>query len=72
MKAIILGIKDYCKDCWHDWLFFRLQKLYKDPNCVLTYYNIYTDEFHGTVSWKEGNVWHYIRQRRLGKETKHE
>lgn len=72
MKCIWLGIKDYCKDCWHDWLFFHLKKLYKNPDCVLTYYNLYTDKFNGTVSWKEGSVWHYIKQRKLGKKTKHE
>lgn len=58
MKEIILGIKDYCKDCWHDWLMHRLIKTYPDENI--------REEW----LWKEGNLWHYIRQRKIAKERK--
>lgn len=52
MKCLWFGIKDYCKDCWHDWVLTRL---------VNTYENEKIEE--GWL-WKEGNLWHYIRQRK--------
>lgn len=53
MKYIWLGIKDYCKDVWHDWLLTRF---------VNTYDNGKIEE---DWIWKEGNLWYYIRQRKL-------
>lgn len=53
MKYILQGIKDYCKDCWHDWLMYRLIKTYPDESIE-----------EGWL-WKEGSVLHYIRQRKI-------
>lgn len=57
MKDTILGIKDYCKDCWHDWLNKRLLK-------------VESTRIQGVWLWKEGNVWHYIRQRKIASDKK--
>lgn len=56
MNNIWLGIKDYIKDCWHDWLLARL---------VNTYDNEHIEE---DWIWKEGNLWHYIQQRKIAKQ----
>ncbi len=53
MKYIWLGIKDYCKDIYHDWVLKQYWKFYK------------TDDY--PTSWKEGSVFHYINQRKLAK-----
>ena len=54
-----MGIKDYIKDCWHDWLIRRLFKLF------------YKNKPHKLPDlWKEGSVWHYIRQRKIAKKIK--
>lgn len=69
MWYILLGIKDYCKDCWHDWLLKR----------VLAYGGRVYDKCYNLGSknkpywglaclWKEGTVWHYIKQRRIAKK----
>lgn len=73
MKYIWLGIKDYCKDCWHDWLFRNLRKFYK--KMPITFYNRKTGMSLDIGRWKEGSVWFYIKQRRIakrkGNDTKH-
>lgn len=56
MKYIILGIKDYCKGCWHDWLVKRLSKLHP--------------KIYFPCRWHEGGVWHYIRQRKIANNKK--
>lgn len=53
MKYITLGIKDWCKDMWHDWLLIRLVSTFANKNLE-----------EGWL-WKEGSVWHYIRQRKI-------
>jgi len=58
MKYIWLGIKDYCKDCWHDWLLTRL---------VNTYDN---EKIEEDWTWKEGSLWHYINQRKVAERSK--
>lgn len=61
MKPIFLGIKDYVKDCWHDYVLiprWRREERTED-GWVLGKY----------VSWKEGSIWHYIRQRRIAKRN---
>lgn len=78
MKYIWLGIKDYCKDCWHDWL---LKHINRFPECqvyVASYKGDNTKEIHYVLwdrFWKEGSVWFYIKQRRIakrkGNDTKH-
>lgn len=66
MKEIILGIKDYIKDCQHDWLVRQIKKYY-----FLVESKDETDGYwYPLHSWKEGNVWHYIRQRRIAKTIK--
>ena len=58
MGFIWLGIKDYCKDCWHDWLIRRLFKLF------------YSNKPHALPDlWKKGSVWHYIQYHRLKKKV---
>ena len=57
MKYIFMGIKDYCKDCWHDWLLVRF---------VNTYDN---EKIEEDWTWKEGNLWHYIKQRKFSYKT---
>lgn len=70
MKNIILGIKDYCKDCWHDWLVARLKKFC----CAIYDYvparhkDLVAGYLEPAMTWKEGSVWHYIRQRKLAKK----
>ena len=65
MKYIWLGIKDYCKDCWHDWLFRNLCKFYK--KCVIFFISDRTGVRNDLSFWKGGNLWHYIQQRRIAK-----
>ncbi len=68
MKYIWLGIKDYCKDCWHDWLRNRLFALYKDnTNKILL---VSDKRYIHLMPWKEGNLWHYIQQRRTANKVK--
>lgn len=55
MKYIFLGIKDYCKDCWHDWLIHRLV-------------NLYNEKIKEGWLWKEGSLWHYIQQRKIAEK----
>lgn len=68
MKYIWLGIKDYCKDCWHDFLLRNLQKYYEGR--PIKFISIATDRLLDMGLWKEGNLWHYIKQRRLAKRSK--
>ena len=66
---VINGIRDYIKDCWHDWLLNRLQDIY--PNATIYFYDHGYDADFETRHWKEGSVWYYIRQRRIAKRMKH-
>lgn len=70
MKYIWLGIKDYIKDCWHDWLRCRVMAYGgKVMDCVRDTKgnNKWWTE---SDSWKEGNLWHYIQQRKAAKLLK--
>lgn len=67
MKAIFLGTKDYIKDCWHDWLSNRLHKVQGER--IYTY-DAKEDLTCWVHPWKEGSVFHYIKQRRIGKKAK--
>ena len=69
MKYVLLGIKDYIKDCWHDWLLDRLQATY--PNATIYFYDHGYDADFETRHWKEGNLWHYIQQRRIAEQKKY-
>lgn len=62
MREVYLGIKDYIKDCWHDYVLvprYEREQI-RDDGWVLGKY----------VPFKEGSVWHYIRQRRIAKRIK--
>ena len=74
MKYIILGIKDYCKDTWHDLLISLVKKT---GCCVMEFCESATMEEHDcNKCWiissksKEGSVLHYIRQRKIAKKHK--
>jgi hypothetical protein len=64
MKYIWLGIKDYCRDCWHDWLLTRLVNTYDNEKIEEGWFWKVCRVF----PWKEGSVWHYIRQRKIAKQ----
>jgi len=65
MKYIWFGLKDYCKDVWHDWLSNRLHKSQGER---LYTYDHKEDEICWVFPWKEGNLWHYIHQRKIAKQ----
>lgn len=68
MSYILLGIKDYCKDWWHDCWFLFWNGLD----------NFVSRRLHHTYCWqknegcftKEGNLRHYIQQRKAAKLLK--
>lgn len=62
MKEMILGIKDYLGDCWHDYVLIPRyeREQMRDDGWVLGEY----------VTRKEGSVWHYIKNRRIAKKVK--
>ena len=68
MQHIWLGIKDYCKDWWHDCWFLFWNGLD----------NFVSRRLHHTYCWqknegyftKEGNLRHYIQQRKAAKLLK--
>lgn len=67
MKYIMLGIKDYCKDCWHDWLSNRLHKVQGER--IYTY-DAEEDQIYWLFPWKKGSVWHYMQYHRLKQKIK--
>lgn len=72
MKYIWLGIKDYCKDCWHDYLVAKLKKF----GCAIYDYipanttELVSGYLDFAKTWKKGNLWDYIRQRKAAKLLK--
>ena len=68
MAYILQGIGDYIKDWWHDLWFWFWDKID----------NFVTRRLHHTYCWrhnealytKEGNLWHYIQQRKAAKLLK--
>lgn len=68
MKEIWLGTKDYIKDIWHDWLRRRVMAYGgKVMDCARNGGSKFWTE---SDSWKEGNLWHYIQQRRIAKQMR--
>ena len=63
LKAIRLGVKDYCEDCWHDWHLRCLEKAYGE--LPMFYMSENEDVWVAIIDWKEGNLWHYIKQAKL-------
>lgn len=59
MITIILGIKDYLKDTYHDWIELKWAKLHR------TELSRNVDHWW---KWKEGNLKHYINQRRIARK----
>lgn len=66
MKYIWLGIKDYCKDCWHDFWYWFWSKVWwwagrRQARCYdwINNWGCFT---------KEGSVRHYIQQRKIAKQ----
>ena len=65
MKCKILGLKDYCKDCWHDFWFWFWGALW-----MWTQHRTFRcyDWTHNEGCYiKEGSLKHYIQQRKLTK-----
>lgn len=66
MRYIILGINDYIRDCWHDWLINRVNAYGGKVMDKATYSNN-TRKWIEAFKWKEGNIFHYIKQRKYNK-----
>ena len=68
MIYIFQGIKDYCKDCWHDWHLHYVEKsIGNEPLFCMAKDE---DAWIAMIDWKEGDLWHYIRQRKIGNKVK--
>lgn len=65
---VILGIKDYCKDCWHDF-WFRFWNSLWDFSRRRTF-RCYDWRNNEGCYTKEGSVRHYIYNRKVGKQIK--
>ena len=65
MKYILLGIKDYCKDCWHEFWFKFWNKL--DDFTTRRLARTYCWAKNDACFCKEGNLRHYIQQRKAKK-----
>ena len=73
MSYILLAIKDYCKDWWHDYLVAKLKKfgcaiydyIPAKPTALVT-----VGYLEPAKTWKKGNLWDYIRQRKATKLLK--
>lgn len=70
MKETFLGIKDYCKDCWHDFWYWFWDSLWDWTNKRCTRCYVW-DKNDGCYT-KEGNLRHYIQQRKIAKRVKEE
>ena len=75
MKYIIQGIKDYYKDVHHDRLCRTVNQI--KGCCVFEFHFVATMAEHDcdkcwriSQDWKEGSVWHYIRQRKIADKRK--
>lgn len=68
MKNILLGLMDYLKDCWHDfwYCFWGDLGVFAFDRLEETYCHKHNNEY----TCKEGNVFHYIKQRRLANKHK--
>lgn len=68
-KYVLLGVKDYIKDCWHDWLRRRVMAYgCKVMDCIIE--NGSNKWWTESYPWKEGNLWHYIYNRKIGAARK--
>ena len=68
MKCIWLGIKDYCKDCWHDFWFIFWNWL--DTFTSRRLYRTHCWRYNEGICTKEGSLVHYIKQRKIARRAK--
>lgn len=68
MKYIWLGIKDYLRDIRHDRMVAYIEDNYYQFVCE----DIGDEKFEFVRApyWKEGNLWHYIQQRKIARKQK--
>lgn len=66
MKHITQGISDYLHDCWHDFLVKHISKHY----AFIEARDHTMGDWYPIHKWKEGSVWHYIKQRKIAKKEK--
>jgi len=69
IKDIYLGICDYIKDCYHDNLMRKVLKLGCKMQDKFQTFDSKTNKLSKPIwgealPWKEGNLIHYIQQRR--------
>lgn len=63
---IIDGIRDYIKDRRHDRLYNAVAREYDQWIYI-------DDDIYAVIpcgTWREGSVWHYIKQRKIAKGVK--
>jgi hypothetical protein len=63
MKNIILGLKDYLKDTMHDFVLHI-----KSSRYFMKLVQKINPEAYDWFFWKEGNLKHYISQRKVAKK----
>lgn len=63
---IILGLKDYLLDIFHDWVY---KKLIKSEKVHKLYYKK-NNKMIAIYAWKEGSLCHYIQQRKIAKKIR--
>ena len=74
IKDFILGLNDYLNDIVHDSMIKDAKKLGSRLQDEVTTFNSKTKKkttkWIDAVSRKEGNLWHYIQQRRISRQYK--
>ena len=70
MKNFSQGFCDYCKDCWHDFWFWFWNSL--DDYVSHRLHHTYCWQKNEGCYTKEGNLQHYIKQRKIGNKIKKE
>ena len=68
MKSTILGIKDYIKDCWHDFWFCIWDNL--DNFVSIRLHRTYCWKHNDGCFTKEGDLKYYIQQRKKSEQIK--
>lgn len=63
---IILGLRDYLKDIFHDWIYAKLIRLEK----IHKLYYKKNNKMIAIYTWKEGSLCHYIQQRKIAKKIR--
>ena len=68
MKYILFGIKDYCRDCWHDFWYWFWDSL--ADFCTTRTVKCYVWQNNEGYYTKEGNLQYYLRQRKISSKIK--